>query len=70
MNIVRAFISVDGLEVYHVAHDLVLFRNSIRSVHVPREARDIESLPAVVTLYEGDHFRSDLALVEQATHAQ
>jgi len=53
MNIVRAFISVDGLEVYHVAHDLVLFRNSIRSVHVPREARDKIFMPYFSTKGRG-----------------
>ncbi len=52
MDVVRALVGVDRLEVQHVAHDVEFFRYAVAAVHVARGAGDVEGLAAVVALDE------------------
>ena len=46
MHVMGALISIDGLEIDEVPHDMVLVRNTIRTMHVAADARDVERLAA------------------------
>ena len=70
MHVMRAFIGVHGFQVHHVPHDLEIFGNAIAAVHVPRHARHIQRLAAVVALHQADHFRCRAAFVHQPSDAQ
>src|SRR5213079_1257927 len=59
VDIVRALVGVDHLEVDHVAHDAELVRDAVAAQHVAREARDLQRLAAGVAL----HDRGDLGRV-------
>ena len=50
MDIVRALVGVHGLQVHHVANDVVVVHDAVAAVNVPREARDLERLAARVAL--------------------
>jgi hypothetical protein len=69
VDVVRALVGVDRLEVHHVADDVVLVGDAVAAVHVAGDARDVERLAAVVALDQRDHLGA-LALVDQAADAQ
>src|SRR5689334_17208083 len=48
MHVVGAFVGIHRLEIHHVAHHLEPLRDAVAAVHVPRHARDVEGLTAVV----------------------
>jgi hypothetical protein len=50
MDVVRAFVGIDGLQVHQVADDVELVVDAVAAVHVPRQPRDIECLAAIVAL--------------------
>jgi hypothetical protein len=52
---VRALIGVDSLKVAQVPNDVILINDAVTAEHVPGIACDLEGLPAVVPLDEGDH---------------
>ena len=57
MNVMRAFVGVDRLQVLGVAHDVVFDLYAVTAVHVARHASDIQRLAASVALDDRDHFR-------------
>ena len=70
MDVVGAFISIDGFKVGGVAHHVIFDLNSVGAVHIARHPRDIERLAAIVAFDDGDHLRRHLALVHQTADAQ
>ena len=50
MDVVRALVGVDRLEVQHVAHDVVLFLNAVAAVHVARLRAMSSALPQLLRL--------------------
>ncbi len=70
MDVVRAFIGVDRLEVHDVAHHLVFARNAVAAMHVAGDAGDIERLAAIVALDDRDHLGRELPGVDQPADAQ
>src|SRR6266481_1166879 len=70
MNVVRAFIGVDRLEIHHVADDVILVRDAIAAVHVPGDPGDVERLAAIVALQQRDHLRRRASFVLEPTQPQ
>ena len=55
VNIVCAFVGVDGFQVDHVANDMVFVVNAIAAVHVARHAGHVQGFAATVALDQADH---------------
>ena len=70
VDVVRAFIGVDRLEVGGVAHDVEFGADAVAAVHVAGDAGDIERLAAIVALDQADRLGDQLALVEPPADAQ
>src|SRR5262245_45407425 len=70
VDIVRALVGVDCLEVRHHAHDVELVRNAVAAVHIARQAGDLERLATVVALHQRDRRRRRLAGLQQAPEPQ
>lgn len=49
MDVVSAFVGVDGFEVTGVAHDVVFIGDAIAAVHVSGDAGYIQSFAAIVS---------------------
>ncbi len=64
MDVVRALVRVDGLQIHHVADDVVLVADAVAAQHVSAHARDVETLAAAVALDERDHVGSVLLLLD------
>src|SRR5229473_2928419 len=54
VDVVRALVGVDGLEVAQHAHHVEFVGDAVAAVHVARDARDVERLAAIVALHERD----------------
>ena len=54
MDVVRALVGVDGLQVHHVANDRVLVGDAVGAEDLPAGARRLQRLPDVVALRHGD----------------
>ena len=54
MDIVRALIGVDRLQIHHVADHVKLVMDAVAAVHVAGEAGDIERLAAIIALQHRD----------------
>src|SRR5690606_41576453 len=59
VDVVRALVSVDHLEVDHVPDHAEFVGNAVAPVHVAREARDLERLAAGVALHDRGDLRSE-----------
>src|SRR5271166_3920121 len=70
VNVVRALVGVDRLQIGEMAHDLVLDLDAVAAVHVARGPSDVERLAAIVALYHRDHLGRGPTLVHQAPEAQ
>ena len=70
VDVVRAFVGVDRLEVRGVAHHLEFGGDAVAAVHVAGDAGDIERLAAIVALDQADRLGDQLALFEPAADAQ
>ena len=70
VDVVRALIGVDRLEVGGVAHHLEFGADAVAAVHVARDPGDIERLADIVALDQADRLGDQLALVEPAADAQ
>jgi len=66
MDVVRAFVCLDGFKIHHVAHDRVVLGNSVRAEDVSRDSRALQRHPHVVALGHGDVLMADGARVFQA----
>ena len=56
MDIVRAFVSVDRLEVHAVSDDMVLVRDAVASQSITASTGNVQCFAAVVSFDEGNHF--------------
>src|SRR3712207_5098722 len=70
VDVVGALVGVHRLQVHDVADHVVLVHDAVAAVHVPRHARDLQRLAAVVALDQADHLRRRAALVEQPPDPQ
>src|SRR3954447_24406966 len=70
VDVVGAFVGVDGFQVRGVAHHVIFDLDAVAAVHVAGGARDVERLAAIVALDDGDHLRRHLALVHQPADPQ
>lgn len=52
MNVVRAFVGIDGLEVHDMPDDVVLVRDSVPAQHVAARPDNVQRLAAVVALQD------------------
>src|SRR5690606_9259471 len=50
VHVVRALIGIDRFQIGCVTHDVVADLDAVAAMHVPRHARDIEGLAAIVAL--------------------
>src|SRR6266436_7458008 len=70
VDVVGAFIGVDGFQVRGVAHHVIFDLDAVAAVHVTGYARDVERLAAIVALDDGNHLPRHLALVHQPADPQ
>lgn len=70
MNVMRALIGIDRLEVLGVAHDVIFDLDTVAAMHVAGLAGDVQRLAAIVALDDGDHFRRHSVFVHQTADAQ
>src|SRR5260221_11409343 len=70
VDVVRALVGVDDLEVDHVADDAEFVRDAVAAEHVARHARDVERLAAGIALHDRGDFHRGRAVVLHATEAQ
>src|SRR5678809_1320346 len=70
VDVVRAFVGVDHLEVHHVADHAELVRDAVAAEHVARHARDVQRLAAGVALHDRGDLDGGRALVLHAAEAQ
>merc|ERR1711991_334213 len=61
VDVVRALVGVDGLEVHDVADDVVFVADAVAAQHVAALPGNVQRLSAVVALHHGDHLRCSLA---------
>src|SRR5262249_1390721 len=50
VNVVCAFVSIDGLQIAQHAHHVKFVRDAVAAVDVARQAGDVERLAAIVAL--------------------
>ena len=67
MNIVRTLVGVYRLEIEHVTDNPVLVTDTIATVHVTGNARNIQGLSAIVSLHQADEFNRCLAFIEETS---
>ncbi len=48
MHVMGSLVSVDGFQIHHVPHHVVLIRDTVSTVHVARSSCNIKRFPAVV----------------------
>src|SRR5438552_3475157 len=70
VDVVRAFVGIDHLQVDDVADDAELVGDAIAAQHVAREARDLQRLAARVALHDRGDLDRRAALVLHAPEAQ
>src|SRR5205823_2698849 len=70
VDVVRAFVGIDHLEVDDVADDAELVGDAVAAQHVAREARDLQRLAARVALHDRGDLDRRAALVLHAPEAQ
>src|SRR5512137_19601 len=70
VDVVRAFVGVDHLEVQHVARDAVLVADAVAAEHVAREPCDFERLAARVALHDAGDLDGRRAFVLHAAEPQ
>ena len=70
VDVVRAFIGVDGLEIVHHPHHVEFVGDAVGAVQVARRARDLERLAAIVALEQRDRRRRGFAGFQQPAQPQ
>src|SRR5258707_15702894 len=70
VDVVRAFVGIDDLEVDEVADDAELVGDAVAAEHVARHARDVERLAAGISLHDRGDFHRSGAVVLHAAQAQ
>lgn len=57
VDVVRALVGVDGLQVHDVPDDVVLVLDAVAAEHVAAGARNVQRFAARVALQQRDHLR-------------
>ena len=70
MDIVCAFVCVDGFQVGGVADDLIFLADAVAAVHVARLPGDVERLADIVAFDNRDHVGRKLSIIHQSADAQ
>ena len=70
VNVVRPFVSIDRFQIHHVANYVVLIRNPVAAMHVPRCSRNLERLAAVIALEQRDRLRGSAPFIKQASESK
>src|SRR5689334_24947596 len=70
VDVVRALVSVDGLQVDQMSDDVELVVDAVAAVHVAGEPGDIERLAAIVALEHRNRLRRAAFLILQAAEPQ
>ena len=70
MDVVGAFVGVDGFQIHHVANHLVFVGNAVRAVNVAGGACDVQRLAAVVPLQQAHDLMRQTPGVLQAPGPQ
>src|SRR6266850_1237653 len=70
VDVVRAFVGIDHLEVDDMADDAELVGDAVAAQHVAREARDLQRLAARIALHDRGDLDRRAALVLHAPEAQ
>src|SRR5207302_4007130 len=70
VDIVRAFVGIDHLQVDDVADDAELVGDAVAAQHIAREARDLERLATRVALHDRGDLGRGAAFVLHAPEAQ
>ena len=70
VDVVRAFVRIDGLEVQQVPDHVELVDDAVAAVHVARHPRDLERLAAGIALHDRRDLRRRLAFVLHPAEAQ
>src|SRR4051794_32498801 len=69
MNVMRALVGVDRLQVGQHPHYVELVRDAVATVHVARHAGDVERLAAIVALEQRDRRRRRAPGLEQPSES-
>src|SRR4029077_6805598 len=64
VDVVRAFVGIDGFEIAQHAHHVELVGDAVAAVDVARHARDLERLAAIVALEQRHRRRRGSALLQ------
>src|ERR1700679_2766248 len=67
VDVVRALVGFDRLQIHHVAHDGVVFGDAVGAQNVARQAGGFKSHPDIVALGHRDVLMSDFTGVFQAS---
>ena len=70
MDIMGAFIGVDGFQVHQVPDHMVLIRNTVTAMHVPGHPRNVERLATVVPFHQGDVLNRAFVIVHHSTDSK
>ena len=70
MHIMGTFIGIDGFQIDHVSHDMIIGGNAICAMHIASGARDIEGFAAAIAFDQRDHLRRGAPFVEQSADPQ
>src|SRR4051812_34645248 len=70
VDVVRALVSVDGLQIDQMADDVILVVDAVAAVYVAGEPGDIERLAAIVALEHRNRLRRAALFVLQAAEPQ
>src|SRR5438309_2611326 len=70
VDVVRAFVGVDDLEVDDVADDAEFVGDAVAAEHVARGAGDVERLSTRISLQNGRNLRRGASLVLHAAEPQ
>jgi hypothetical protein len=70
MNILSAFICVNGLEIDGMSQHMVILRNAITAMHITRLSGNRQCFHTRITFDHRDHLDCQFALLLQSRHLQ
>mmetsp|Transcript_21526 Transcript_21526/g.26633 ORF Transcript_21526/g.26633 Transcript_21526/m.26633 type:complete len:250 (-) Transcript_21526:959-1708(-) len=70
MNIMRALISIDRLQIHAMSNNTVLVANPVPSQHIPRHPTNLQGLPTIIPLHNRHHIRTGIPLLHQPPQPQ
>lgn len=70
MDVVGAFVGVNGFQIYEMSDHVVLVANTVSPERIPRPPRDVQRFAGGIPLYQRYHFRQGQSLFLQPAHLQ